>query len=572
MASNDEGGAQVLKTCDLCEKDTDIRYKCMDCNKFLCERCKGIHKNVPTLSLHDICDLKSELLCPVITKVRMDNILCNYHKKFQCMFCKDCEVLVCSECISNFHQKHCLESLEKTCEEKLSKLERYKAEIGKDVVSLQKSYSDLAIAKTKWENSLDDIRSKIDDKEDELKEAVTKNAAKLRDDLTEKRRNGIEYILIKQKRFKEMEHKLNSKLEILKTMQSSARGEIFAFEQQVMNYPTSGISENIIPRNEIKYLERSTSEETISALFGSMYLLGVPYTMNITIDRSLTTNFSNIENLVVSDGETAWVSTFENNEASVQKMHLTEMFETLKQLTLHAFDMAFTENNDLLISIQSTSEIMRVSFNCELESLLDVSPLIVKAIHVTKNGEFYVGVRESGDPFELTESSCRKILVYKSSDGKQSSLTSNVSYEYDQSKQRLFTSPCRITTISDGDVIIVGDWITHIEGRLVVLNRNGDLEWIYNGNSKINSDKSKFRPYDIVSSPEGYIVVADKNNHAIHLLNGAGELIACKLLDEIGITLPKSLCFDYWGYLWIGCSTFPQDKSGAKIYAVKLSI
>ncbi|CAC5393189.1 unnamed protein product [Mytilus coruscus] len=572
MASNDEGGAQVIKTCDLCERDTDIRYKCMDCNKFLCERCKGIHKNVPTLSLHDICDLKSELLCPVNTKVRMDNIPCNYHKKFQCMFCKDCEVLVCSECISNLHQKHCLESLEKTCEEKLSKLERYKAEIGKDVVSLQKSYSDLAIAKTKWENSLDDIRSKINDKEDELKEAVTKNASKLRDDLTEKRRDGIEYILIKQKRFKEMEHKLNSKLEILKTMQSSARGEIFAFEQQVMNYPTSGISENVILRKEIKYLERSTSEETVSALFGSMYVLDVPYTMDITIDRSLTTNFSNIENLVVSDGETAWVSTFENNEASVQKMHLTEMFGTLKQLTVHAFDMAFTENNDLLISIQSTSEIMRVSFNCELESLLDVSPLIVKAIHVTKNGDFYVGVRESGDPFELTESSCRKILVYKSSDGKQSSLTSNVSYEYDQSKQRLFTSPCRITTISDGDVIIVGDWITHIEGRLVVLNRNGDLEWIYNGNSKINSDKSKFRPYDIVSSPEGYIVVADKNNHALHLLNGAGELIACKLLDEIGITLPKSLCFDFWGYLWIGCSTFTEDKSGAKIYAVKLSI
>ena len=572
MACNDEGGAQVLKTCDLCEKDTDIRYKCMDCNKFLCERCKKIHKNVPTLSLHDICDLKSELLCRVNTKVRMDNIPCNYHKKFQCMFCKDCEVLVCSECISNSHQKHCLESLEKTCEEKLSKLERYKAKIEKDVTCLQKSYGDFAIAKTEWENSLDDIRSKINDKEGELKEAVTKYAAKMRDDVTEKKRDGIEDMLLKQKRCENVEHILNCKLEILNSMQSSAGGEIFEFEQKVLNYQMPCVSESIILRKNIKYLERSTSEETISTLFGSMILLGVPYTMNITIDRSLNTNFSNIENLVVSEGETAWVSTFENNKASVQKMHLTDVFGTVKQLDLHAFDVAFSANNDLIISIESTSEIVRVSLNCELQSILDLSPFLVKAVHVAKNGDFYIGVRESGDPFEITESSCRKVLVYKSSDGKQTSLTSNVSYEYDQSKQRLFTSPCRITTLSDGDLIIVGDWITHIEGRLVALNRNGDLEWTYNGNSKVNSDTSKFRPYDIVSSPEGYIVVADKNNHALHLLNGAGELIACKLVDEIGITLPKALCFDFWGYLWIGCSTFPEDKSGANIYAVKLGI
>ncbi|CAG2221291.1 TRIM71 [Mytilus edulis] len=351
-----------------------------------------------------------------------------------------------------------------------------------------------------------------------------------------------------------MEYILNSKLEILKSLQSSAGGEIFAFEQQVMNYQIPCVSENIIPRKNIKYLERSTSEETISTLFGSMYLLDVPYTMDITIDRSLNTNYSNIENLVVSEGEIAWVSTFENNKASVQKIHLAEMLGTVKQLDLHAFDVAFSENNDLIISIESTSEIMRVSIN---------------SIHVAKNGDLYVGIRESGDPFEITESSCRKILVYKSSGGK---LTSNVSYEFDKSKQRLFTSPCRITTLSDGDIVIVGDWITHIEGRLVALNRNGDLEWTYNGNSKINSDTSKFRPYDIVSSPEGYIVVADKNNHALHLLNGAGELIACKLLDEIGITLPKALCFDFSGYLWIGCSTFPEDKSGANIYAVKLGI
>jgi hypothetical protein len=40
--------AQNPKLCELCKSDTNIKWKCVECNKFICNRCKDIHLNVQT--------------------------------------------------------------------------------------------------------------------------------------------------------------------------------------------------------------------------------------------------------------------------------------------------------------------------------------------------------------------------------------------------------------------------------------------------------------------------------------------------------------------------------------------
>jgi hypothetical protein len=51
--------AQTPKPCELCEAGTSIKFKCTDCSKFICERCRKIHSNVPTLAHHQIVEIKS---------------------------------------------------------------------------------------------------------------------------------------------------------------------------------------------------------------------------------------------------------------------------------------------------------------------------------------------------------------------------------------------------------------------------------------------------------------------------------------------------------------------------------
>jgi hypothetical protein len=47
----------VIKLCELCKTDINIQWKCVECNKFICDRCKNIHLNVQTSIQHQIIDI-----------------------------------------------------------------------------------------------------------------------------------------------------------------------------------------------------------------------------------------------------------------------------------------------------------------------------------------------------------------------------------------------------------------------------------------------------------------------------------------------------------------------------------
>jgi hypothetical protein len=62
------------KLCLLClDKIQSIKWKCVECNKFICDRCKDIHLKVQTNIQHQIIDIKS-LFQNVQPKIITDNI------------------------------------------------------------------------------------------------------------------------------------------------------------------------------------------------------------------------------------------------------------------------------------------------------------------------------------------------------------------------------------------------------------------------------------------------------------------------------------------------------------------
>ena len=118
--------AQAPKSCELCLTDTNIKWRCQNCQSYMCEKCKNIHQREQTTIEHRIIDIKT---CGGVvdihpTVICTDNIPCQIHKsKFSCMFCQTCDVLVCSNCISSSHKKYDLEPIDQVCMEKIEKLE-----------------------------------------------------------------------------------------------------------------------------------------------------------------------------------------------------------------------------------------------------------------------------------------------------------------------------------------------------------------------------------------------------------------------------------------------------------------
>ena len=70
--------AQFPKLCELCKTDIKIKWRCVECNKFICDRCKEIHLNVQTNIQHQIIDIKS-LFQDVQPKIITNNIPCTEH-------------------------------------------------------------------------------------------------------------------------------------------------------------------------------------------------------------------------------------------------------------------------------------------------------------------------------------------------------------------------------------------------------------------------------------------------------------------------------------------------------------
>jgi hypothetical protein len=141
------------------------------------------------------------------------------------------------------------------------------------------------------------------------------------------------------------------------------------------------------------------------------------------------------------------------------------------------------------------------------------------------------------------------------------------SYQYDKLNQRLFTVPDRITDVNSDTVVI--DRTSNDGGMVVVLGMEGNVKWIYQGHPQINTEDKPFNPCDIVTTSVGNVIVADCDNHTLHVISGGGQLLAYKVMSDQGVIYPTSFDIDKSGQLWVGCITY-KGNADAKIHIVKL--
>ena len=153
--------AQNPKLCDLCKTDIKIKWRCVECNKFICDRCKEIHLNVQTNIQHQIIDIKSPFQ-DVQPKIITDNIPCTEHRtKMTCLFCRSCDHLVCADCILSKHNNHKFKPVEQILYEKLDELKGAEARYCKDLTLCQAKVEEFQISETKYESLFDETKTHI---------------------------------------------------------------------------------------------------------------------------------------------------------------------------------------------------------------------------------------------------------------------------------------------------------------------------------------------------------------------------------------------------------------------------
>lgn len=139
-----------------------------------------------------------------------------------------------------------------------------------------------------------------------------------------------------------------------------------------------------------------------------------------------------------------------------------------------------------------------------------------------------------------------------------------------KNKQRLFTLPLRITSNNKNDMLFI-DRTSNKDGRMVVLNREGQVKWTYHGHLQVYLGDKTFNPLDIETTSEGHVIVNDLTNHALHVLSKDGYVLTCKIMVYQGIICPMSLDIDTNGQLWVGCFSGDEQIKDAQLNVLKMS-
>ena len=559
--------AQNPKLCELCKIDITIKWRCVECNKLICDRCKEIHLNVQTNIQHQIIDIKS-LFQDVQPNIITDNIPCTEHTtKMTCLFCRTCDHLVCTDCILSKHDKHNFEPVEKILLKKLDELKGAEARYSKDLTLCQEKVEEFQIGETKYESLFDETITTIKKREKQLIDGITKHSQKLQNEI-ELERKTVKKTFCDLKRQADQAEKtiILHQDEIVAALKSIQGSTIFTTATKSKKM-MSNLNFNQIPSEFKNFIPGKETVDDIPNLFGSLQKMKIPQ-VQFEVVNSYTTDLSGIYTIITVDDKSTWVNDW--SKQVIRQINIdNDNITTTKQISCDINDMTLTSNNDILLSVVNSSDIKLLTKSGEIKPFFSVSsPLLTYGIHVTSDKYIIVGVKEPGDLYTPTDKSTRALLIF-GMDGKQQH-----TYQYDSNKyrlftllgntHRLFTLPQRITTNNNKDIVVV-DSTSGDTGRVVVVGREGGLRWTYTGHSKINVT-TQFDPIDVVTTTAGHIIVCDHSTHALHVLSEQGDILTCKVMEDTGIKYPLSLDIDMRGQLWVGC----VKQSGPTIHKVKL--
>ena len=130
--------AQDAVRCSLCSEVVVVHCKSCDVN--LCGQCVNTHIDRNRSLKHEILPFTSELFDPEAEVQK-----CKDHPKQPCdLYCQDCDVPICSRCLTGNHKRHGAVDLEEICtttrtmvKEDLEELKNFQKEYEKIVKSLK---------------------------------------------------------------------------------------------------------------------------------------------------------------------------------------------------------------------------------------------------------------------------------------------------------------------------------------------------------------------------------------------------------------------------------------------------
>ncbi|XP_063405896.1 uncharacterized protein LOC134689857 [Mytilus trossulus] len=554
--------AQNPAVCQFCDFSSDIKWKCINCDLFLCELCTNkIHSRIKGLSdkhvIINIKDIGTQEAAETIRKGNIRNIVCSVHLNEPCFgYCDDCSLPVCFECSIENHKDHSLAKLNVSYQTKLDQALEINTIAdnahSKVLAQISKLENIVISGNSKYEKTKQDILSR----ENFLKKVVEQKSHNLLQELDKTWKPAEQNINSEYERLKsiaiDLEKSRNTTKEALESQDATSAMLKFA---STIKLQIPDVSDDA---TTTKYMEFKRNDDVIDVLtesFGKLVSMDFVPLKTFTLDLPTTSLVKmNSESFFVNSrsGRVLKQIQINDQDSDFQKLET----DLLVDIKVYSFDIM--EENIFYISVFDDTKVMITTPNTEeMKTFVDLSPFVPRGIRITKDNEIMVGMRTPGklnaEP-KLNSDILGKIAIFNSM-GQE-----NISFQIDETFK--LTSPSVILDNTDNSICLI-DLKSSFSGRIVNFKRTGDLNWTYTGCPVLNISLNPFYPSDMVSSNSGLIVIVDTcklssvdvhKMSALHVLTPEGGLLLTKLAVDIGImNIMQCAVFDKNENLWIGC-------------------
>ncbi|VDI17080.1 Hypothetical predicted protein [Mytilus galloprovincialis] len=235
MASSQSTGmAQTPTVCQFCEESQDIKWKCVNCELFLCKQCSlKIHNKSKASMEHEILNIKDfgmEDFATSVRKVDLENMVCSKHSDQKCFaYCNECRVPACSKCLMEPHKGRDYIALDEKYNNIVSEMKKLIKKFEDHIQVLRNEMNKLLKIRYSGYLNFQETRDIILQTEKEMKEAISKHANELLQELDGKWKPSENRIKTELAELKNNEHELETRKNNLhQALQSHQAADIFS--------------------------------------------------------------------------------------------------------------------------------------------------------------------------------------------------------------------------------------------------------------------------------------------------------------------------------------------------------
>uniref|UniRef100_A0A8W8M8T9 B box-type domain-containing protein n=1 Tax=Magallana gigas TaxID=29159 RepID=A0A8W8M8T9_MAGGI len=488
----------------------------------------------------------------------------NYSSKICENYCEQCDIPICGQCISSTkHQGHTFVYIVKILEKQRSVLQKDLQELERLIFpKYQEIASKIPVQRTTLNTSSQKIASDISRYGEEMHREIDLIVKKLKSDLDEM---DSKYLTVLNKHENDIKHMLcditQTIADLRKLVNSDDAGLISAYKSR------NAELRRLPPKLMItlpSFSPKEIDKHQIYEHFGSLSELSIKteehnYTMDIAStehsppERSLIdvpqiiteiyTDFLYAEHVSCLSDDDIWIS----GKTNILKLYNLQrgLFKSIKIKSKNcAENLTVTRSGDLVYADYEDYTVNIVK-NEEIETVITLLGWKPRGVCSTSSGDILVVLeREIWQPPS-------KVVRYSGSIEKQI-------IQYNDNGKALYSSGNCSKYISENRNldICVSDWKAR---AVVVVNQAGKFRFTYTGLP--SSTKKPFDPYGITTDSQSHILIADLNNHGIHIVDRDGQFL--RLIDNCHLENPFGLCVDTRDNLFVA------DKKTCKVKKIQ---